>query len=98
MARRSNFYSSAIQQQFINIWKTNTTRDGEGLFARILCPRNVEIIAYDKRGVGMKSFAGLIKALMKEQLLTLEAFSDQCIAVLRNDWATVSTNTTVIMH
>ena len=82
--------SDIILQNFIKCWR-QFNKWGEDLFTRILCPRNVMLIAQscDVRKSWLK-LGEFVTLLIQNQLLTCEAMESQCLALYQKEWDQVS--------
>lgn len=69
----------------------NNSRSGGGepLFAGLMSPRNIRMLTISSNSSVMKVFARLLEALLRKKLLSIGAFSDQCVALFRQDWPEV---------
>lgn len=65
--------------------------DVEDLFKRLLCPRNVGIMARSHNvDIAWDNFANFVAFLIKENILSSSAFESQCTEFYRRDWDEVS--------
>lgn len=77
--------------KFIKFWRLVLTKIPEPGFSlsRILSARNVMILGKSSNIDVWIKFGQFIKLLLKEEVLSLECLSDQCVALLRQEWPTV---------
>lgn len=62
----------------------------EAILSRILSPRNVMLLATPGNDNVWLPLGELIRKMLKEEILEIEALSDQCTALLKYDWPAVS--------
>ncbi|XP_043290102.1 codanin-1 [Venturia canescens] len=88
ITHRPDLFTGTILEKFLSAWKMNSSRAGGGepLFVRLISPRNIRMLTITSNSSAMKAFAQLLKALLRENLLSIEALSDQCVALFRQDW------------
>ncbi|XP_076640494.1 codanin-1 like protein dlt isoform X2 [Colletes latitarsis] len=88
VAYRSDLLTSNIQEKFIKIWAMDRWKvlELDSPIHRIFSPRNIMLLAQsDKEEVW--SFLGkFIKKLIAKDILDIDSLSDQCVALLRQDW------------
>lgn len=57
---------------------------------RLLCPRNVMLLAQSENDVMWPIFGKFLKKLLEAKILDGDSLSDQCVALFRQDWPVVS--------
>ncbi|XP_046742767.1 codanin-1 isoform X3 [Diprion similis] len=87
-AHRTDIFVSEVHAKLIRIWKMECLNflQKELILPRILSPRNIMLLANPQNPDVWLSLGKFIKRLLKEEVLNVEAFSDQCTMLLRYDW------------
>lgn len=87
---RREILTTEIEMKFVKYWKLVLTKTSEANFSlsRILSPRNVIILEKSKSNAVWTKCGNFVKLLLKEKILSLECLSDQCVALLRQEWPT----------
>ena len=91
VTHRTDLMTIEVQEKFIKFWKISMKKipEADSALSRLLSPRNIMILAEaNNNGVWIKT-GEFIKLLLKKEVLSLENLSDQCVALLRQDWSTV---------
>ncbi|XP_015123289.1 codanin-1 [Diachasma alloeum] len=79
-------FTDAVLDEFIDIWRDYEAEDGNNkLFGGILSCRNVQWLMPTCDSHCWNKFGKLIDRLLREKLLGIENFSDQCVAIFRRD-------------
>ncbi|KAF7988183.1 hypothetical protein HCN44_007677 [Aphidius gifuensis] len=75
-----------VEDKFIVIWKICKNDQFDQLFAGLLSPRNMKLFTQTFDPLVWQRYGILIRRLLKENLIEMENFSDQCIALFRHEW------------
>ncbi|XP_078050614.1 codanin-1 like protein dlt [Augochlora pura] len=88
IAYRSDLFVEIIQEKFIKIWSMNHWKSLEldSPIYRIFCPRNVMLLAQPQKDYVWSIFGKFIKKLIAKNILDIDRFSDECVALFRQDW------------
>ncbi|XP_046616913.1 codanin-1 [Neodiprion virginianus] len=87
-AHRTDIFVSEVHAKLIRIWKMECVNflKKEFILSRILSPRNIMLLATPQNPDVWLPLGKFIKRLLKEEILNVEAFSDQCTMLFRYDW------------
>ncbi|XP_048506807.1 codanin-1 isoform X2 [Athalia rosae] len=88
VAHRTDIFVTEIQDKLIRVWKLDCLNfsDKESILSRILSPRNIMLLASPGNANVWLALGRLIRRILQEKLLSIEALSDECTALLRYDW------------
>ncbi|XP_076642378.1 codanin-1 like protein dlt [Halictus rubicundus] len=88
LAYRSDLFVEKIQDKFIKIWLMDRWKALELDFPiyRIFSPRNVMLLAQPQKDYVWPLFGKFIKRLIAKDIVDIDGFSDQCVALFRQDW------------
>ncbi|XP_068987367.1 codanin-1 isoform X1 [Bombus flavifrons] len=88
VAYRSDLFIPKVQEKFITVWATNRckTLESDSPIHRILSSRNVMLLAQPEKEEVWTVFGKFINKLIEKNVLDINSFSDQCVALFRQNW------------
>lgn len=88
VAYRSDLFISKVQDKFITIWAMNRckTLESDSPIHRIFSSRNVMLLAQPEKEEVWVVFGKFINRLIEKNVLDIDSFSDQCVALFRQNW------------
>ncbi|XP_076278594.1 codanin-1-like [Lasioglossum baleicum] len=88
LAYASDLFVEKIQDKFIKIWSMNRWKalELDSPMCRIFSPRNVMLLAQPEKDDVWPLFGKFIKKLIAKGIVDFDSFSDQCVALFRQDW------------
>lgn len=92
VAHRTDFFTPEIQDKLIKIWSLDDLKDDEieSPMHRLLCSRNIMLLAQTENDALWPIFGGFLKRLLDAKILDGDSLSDQCVALFRQEWPVVS--------
>ena len=92
MAYRCDLFTPQIQTKVCKVWKVEHLKftEDDSPLAKILCPRNIMLMAQPDNNRVWLSFGKFLKKLLKENILSIDVLSDQAVTIFTNDWPIVS--------
>nr|XP_031827227.1 codanin-1 isoform X1 [Nomia melanderi]XP_031827228.1 codanin-1 isoform X1 [Nomia melanderi]XP_031827229.1 codanin-1 isoform X1 [Nomia melanderi]XP_031827230.1 codanin-1 isoform X1 [Nomia melanderi] len=87
-AYRSDLFTEKVQDKFIKVWSMSRWKalESDSPIYRMFSPRNVMLLAQPEKDYVWPFFGKFIKRLMAKDILDIDSFSDQCVALFRQDW------------
>lgn len=79
-------FDNDVENEFILIWKICLADQFNQLFDGLMCPRNMKIMSQSRDSFTWRRYGKLIKRLLRDKLVGIEEFSDQCVALFRLEW------------
>ncbi|XP_006625046.1 codanin-1 [Apis dorsata] len=85
---RSDLFTLKVQEKFIKVWAMNRYKalELDSSINRILSSRNVMLLAQPEKEEVWIVFGKFINKLIKKNVLDIDNFSDQCVALFRQNW------------
>lgn len=85
-------FTLKVQEKFIKVWAMNRckTLELDSSINRILSSRNVMLLAQPEKEEVWIVFGKFINKLIKKNVLDIDNFSDQCVALFRQNWPVVN--------
>ncbi|XP_012280996.1 uncharacterized protein LOC105700032 [Orussus abietinus] len=87
-AYRVDLFTTKIQDLLIKVWKIQYFNASEidSALSRIFSPRNVMLLAQSGNNKVWSVIGQFVRRLLKEHVLFIETLSNQCVALLRQEW------------
>ncbi|OAD58757.1 Codanin-1 [Eufriesea mexicana] len=88
VAYRSDLFIPKVQEKFITIWSMSRCKalESDSPIRRIFSSRNVMLLAQSEKEEVWTVFGKFIKKLIEKNVLDINCFSDQCVALFRQNW------------
>ncbi|CAK9815252.1 CDAN1 [Anthophora quadrimaculata] len=88
VAYRSDIFTLSVQEKFIKIWAMSRWKalELDSPMHRIFSSRNVMLLAQPEKEKIWPVFGRFLKKLIEKDVLDINSFSDQCVALFRQDW------------
>lgn len=85
-------FTLKVQEKFIKVWAMNRYKalELDSSINRILSSRNVMLLAQPEKEEVWIVFGKFINKLIKKNVLDIDNFSDQCVALFRQNWPVVN--------
>lgn len=82
---------SALLSRLISLWKLDALRPVEDGLARLVCPRNMLLLAQSNHParVVWEKLADVVAAVLKANLVTADLVENQCLAIMQQEWPQV---------
>ncbi|XP_053595302.1 codanin-1 isoform X2 [Microplitis demolitor] len=84
MVFKSELMTINVEDNFIELWKLYSNADE--LFSGLLSPRNIRLLMQTYDSSIWTRYGKFIQRLLAANILTIESFSEQCVAFLRLEW------------
>ncbi|KZC08720.1 PREDICTED: codanin-1 [Dufourea novaeangliae] len=87
-AYRNDLLTEKIQDKFIKIWSMSRWKalELDSPIYRIFSPRNIMLLAQPEEDDVWPFLGKFVKRLIIKDILDVDSFSDQCVALFRQDW------------
>lgn len=85
-------FTLKVQEKFIKVWAMSRCKalELDSSINRILSSRNVMLLAQPEKEQVWIVFGKFINKLIKKNVLDIDNFSDQCVALFRQNWPVVN--------
>ena len=83
---------STLLSHLIRLWKLDALRPVEDGLARLVCPRNMLLLAQSTHPTRLvwEKLAEVVAAVLKANLVTPDLVENQCLAIMQQEWPQVS--------
>ncbi|CAG5103097.1 Similar to Cdan1: Codanin-1 (Mus musculus) [Cotesia congregata] len=81
---KEELMTTNIENNFIKLWKLY--KNINELLSGLLSPRNIKLLMQAYDATIWRRYGKFIQKLLAENILTIENFSDQCVAFFRLEW------------
>lgn len=90
--KRRELFNVQVEKAFLDLWSVEsvTRLENDSPISRILCLRNILILQNAKHDDAWLLFGGLLKKLLRNNVLSISSLSDQCVALFQKEWDVVS--------
>nr|XP_012154190.1 PREDICTED: codanin-1 isoform X2 [Megachile rotundata] len=88
VAYRSDLFTQKVQKKFIRVWTMERWKAMEldSPMHRVFSSRNIMLLAQPENEEIWPFFGKFIRKLIEKNVLDIDSFSDQCVALFRQDW------------
>lgn len=88
VAYRSDLFTQKVQKKFIRVWTMERWKAMEldSPMHRVFSSRNIMLLAQPENEEIWPFFGKFIRKLIERNVLDIDSFSDQCVALFRQDW------------
>ncbi|KAK3907881.1 Codanin-1 [Frankliniella fusca] len=79
---------SSLLSRLIMLWKLDALRPVEDGLARLVCPRNMLLLAQSNHPTRLvwEKLAEVVAAVLKANLVTPDLVENQCLAIMQQEW------------
>ncbi|XP_029042321.1 codanin-1 isoform X1 [Osmia bicornis bicornis] len=88
VAYRSDLFTQKIQKKLIKVWTMDRWKvmELDSPMHRIFSSRNIMLLGQPEKEEIWLFFGKFIRKLIEKNVLDVDSFSDQCVALFRQDW------------
>lgn len=91
MCHDPGLVDSTLISRLISLWKSDALRPVEDGLARLVCPRNMLLLAQSNHPTRLvwEKLAEVVAAVLKANLVTPDLVENQCLAIMQQEWPQV---------